>query len=48
MGYTEISHGEIVAEVLGGITAVGSLGILFILSPSLSTLLAPVITDIQL
>ena len=47
-GYTAISQGDIVLLVLGGITAVWSLGILFILSPSLSTTFTDVIAEIQL
>ena len=48
LGNTETSQGEIVADVLGGITASWSLGILFILSPNLFTVFAPETIEIQL
>ena len=43
-----MSQGDILAAVVGGITAVWSLGILFILSPNLSTVFKAETTDIQL
>ena len=48
LGKTKTSVGDIVELVLGGITAVWSLGILFILSPSLATVSWELTTDIQL
>ena len=48
LGYTATLHGEIVPLVLGGITAVWSLGTLFILSPNLATVFKAVIPEIQL
>ena len=48
LGYTAVSQGDIVALVLGGITAVWSLGILFMLSPNLFTTFKADTVEIQL